>query len=405
MTAVLFMVPFGVGAESPIQANPPRGPIPRTYFGLHIHHLWQDTGWPSIDFGTWRLWDAHVTWANLEPHPNVYDFSLLDKYVAVAQQHQVELVLTLSGTPTWASARPSEVPIHEGGVKGTPGLAAEPSSLASWEDFVRTVATRYKGKIRYYEIWNEPMSRPFFSGQPQDLVAMTRSASTILKGIDPANKVLSPPVSGDDKGLSWFNNFLRAGGGQYVDIYAFHFYVGGEPEKMVPKIEAARSLLRTYGQDTKPMWSTEAGWQISQLGPQVASDYVARAFLVAWPFGLSRYILYSWDHPQMGIAPNGNESTPMVQAYATVEQWLLGAIVTRCVGMPNGLWIENLTLPGGGQAKVIWSTGGPIRLTKDHVGDAKVYTTLDRQTVPIAPGSFPQATNSPILLSMDGRPR
>src|SRR5271156_6298725 len=102
------------------------------------------------------------------------------------------------------------------------------------------------------------MSRPFFSGQPQDLVVLVRSASAVLKVVDPANKVLSPPVSGDDKGLSWFNYFLRAGGGQYVDIYAFHFYVGGEPEKMVAKIEAARSLLRTYGQDTKPIWNTEA---------------------------------------------------------------------------------------------------------------------------------------------------
>src|SRR5262249_20629186 len=75
------------------QLTPPRGPVPENYFGLHIHHLWQDTQWPSIPFGTWRLWDAHVLWTYLEPQPGQYDFSLLDKYVQVAQEHNVELIL------------------------------------------------------------------------------------------------------------------------------------------------------------------------------------------------------------------------------------------------------------------------------------------------------------------------
>jgi hypothetical protein len=400
---LLLLFPLTVVGQISVQASPPRGPVPKYYFGLHIHHLWQDTEWPSVPFGTWRLWDSHTMWAYLEPHPGQYDFSLLDKYADVAQAHQVELVLTLAGTPAWASKRPTEVPEHEGGVKGAPGLAAEPSTIAPWEDFVRTVATRYKGRIHYYEIWNEPMSRPFFSGQPQDLAAMVQSAATILKQVDPANKVLSPPVSGDDKGLSWFDGFLRAGGGQAVDIYGFHFYVGGPPEKMLPKIEAARSLLRKYSQDSKPMWNTEAGWQTAQLGQRTSATYVARALLIAWPFGLNRYLLYSWDHPQFGIAPSGQASTAMVRAYGTVEHWLEGAVVTRCVGTPSGLWVENLTLKNGSQAKVVWSTGSPTPLTSENVGEAKFSTTLDGQTAPIQASSLPEANDSPILLSSDGR--
>jgi hypothetical protein len=398
--AVIFALFVCVKAapQAAVQLTPPRQPVPRIYFGIHIHHLWQDTQWPSIDFGTWRLWDSHTLWAYLEPHPGQYDFSLLDKYVQAAQEHNVELVLTLEGTPTWASSRPAEVPVHEGGGKDAPGIAAIPRTASSWEDFLRVVGARYKGKIHYYEIWNEPMSRPYFSGQPQEMVGLVRSASTILKQIDPSIKIISPPVSGDDKGISWFDAFLSAGGGQFVDIFGFHFYVGGAPEKCLPKIERARLLLRRYGQDTKPMWNTEAGWQLSQLGPQEGSDYVARALLIGWPADLGRYILYSWDHPQMGIAPHGNASTPMVRAYATVEKWMAGSTVTRCVGLPNGLWVENLTMSNGSQGKVVWSSNGAIHLTKDNMGNATQYETLDGHSTPIQPGALPQATESPILL-------
>jgi hypothetical protein len=397
--ALLFFMP----AATPLQAqgfqlDPPRGPVPPVYFGLHIHHLWQDTGWPDIPFGTWRLWDAHVLWAYLEPSPGKYDFELLDRYVQVANQHGVELVLTLQGPPTWASARPAEVPVHQGGGKGLPGSAAEPKSFSTWEDFVRAVASRYRGKIKYYELWNEPMSRPYFSGTPEQMVALAKSASAILKQIDPENKLLSPPVSGDSNGLEWLSKFLSAGGGQYVDIYGFHFYVGGVPEQAIPKVQSARVLLRQFGQDQKPMWNTEAGWQISQLAPSVAADYVARALLLGWPLELGRYVFYSWDHPQMGIAPEGNSNTPMVRAYASVERWLTGSVVTRCLRLPNGMWVEDLTFKDGLHGKVVWAQSGTVPLSIDNIGNATEYVTLDGQATSIRAGTVIEASGSPILL-------
>ena len=380
------------------QLSPPRGAVPKTYFGLHIHHLFEDTEWPSVPFGTWRLWDAHVMWTYLEPARDKYDFSLLDKFVQAAQDHDVEIVLTLAGTPAWASARPSEVPVHAGGFKSQAGLAAEPASESTWSDFLNTVASRYKGRIHYYEVWNEPMSEPFFSGTPQDMARLAKTAATVLKQVDPSIKIVSPPVTADDKGLSWLTSFLQAGGGQYVDIYGFHLYIGGPPEKGLPKIERARALLRSSGQGNKPIWNTEAGWEISKLDQRTASNYVARTFLLDWPLGIGRFMLYSWDSPQMGIAPSGNGSTPMVAAYATIERWLLGSTVSRCVGTQSGLWVENLTLANGAQAKIVWTAVGQVKLNKDNIGNATEYTTLGNETIRIGPDTAIYASESPILL-------
>ena len=41
--------------------------IPHSYFGLHIHRAASGTVWPEADFGSWRLWDTHTQWSDLEP--------------------------------------------------------------------------------------------------------------------------------------------------------------------------------------------------------------------------------------------------------------------------------------------------------------------------------------------------
>jgi hypothetical protein len=47
----------------------PKAAIPASYFGMHIHHLAYPgpTSWPNVSVPQWRLWDANVTWADLQP--------------------------------------------------------------------------------------------------------------------------------------------------------------------------------------------------------------------------------------------------------------------------------------------------------------------------------------------------
>ncbi len=305
--------------------------------------------------------------------------------------------MTLAGTPTWASARPSEIPVHEGNNNGPAGSAAEPASEASWRDFVHTVGLRYKGKIRYYEIWNEPMFKPFYSGTVPSLVAMTRSAHSILKEIAGDNQILSPPVDASPGGIQWLKEFLAQGGGDSVDIYGFHLYTPGPPELMVSKVDQFRSILREHNEAEKPIWNTEAGWQMKTRDPQMAADYVARAFLVAWPLGIRRYIYYSWDNDTMGIMPRGSRGE-MAEAFRKVKQWMVGATFGECVVSADGIWIERLTQANGQYAKIIWTTAGTKNLAREHIGTAVSYETLDGRTIPIQPSTEITIGGAPILL-------
>src|SRR5260370_15278250 len=131
--ALLCDLTFAADLQSPTAA------IPNTYFGLHIHHLASPipTPWPSIPVPAWRLWDAFVSWPDLEPNKGQWQFERLDGYVSLAQQHGTSILLPLGGSPTWASARP-QVPSNY-----SPGFTAEPANLEDWRTFGGTVASRY----------------------------------------------------------------------------------------------------------------------------------------------------------------------------------------------------------------------------------------------------------------------
>lgn len=352
------------GATAQTRLQPPATPIPANYFGLHIHRA-SDRDWPSVPFGTWRLWDSHVTWLDLEPRKGQWDFRELDKEVALAQKHNVELILTLGMTPMWASADPA---------KGPPdrrGSTAGPKSINDWRTYVRTVATRYKGKIHIYEIWNEPNGEGFYTGSFQEMVLLAKEAYEVLHEVDPSVTVISPSPSG--RGLRFLDVYLHDGGGQYADVIGFHFYVSpSPPEAMVGLIAKVKETMAKYGQSGKTLWNTEAGYLIQSrathveagymgvvLTPDQAMAYVARAYILNWAAGVSRLCWYDWDSNIEGLGDfKGTVRKPAADAYERVEQWLLGAVMTSCGSDASGVWVCYITRPGHYGGHIIWDPRG-----------------------------------------------
>src|SRR5436853_4583600 len=121
-------------AATTIAPRPPRqpsrvendAPVPESYFGLHIHRAVPTArfpvpcAWPDIGFQGWRLWDSAVSWPALEPSRGQWSFGTLDSIVALAEQHQAEILLPLGLSPSWASIRPQEISAY------APGNAAPP---------------------------------------------------------------------------------------------------------------------------------------------------------------------------------------------------------------------------------------------------------------------------------------
>lgn len=417
IATVLFLWGFGASATlygpEPLVLHAPTVFIPHTYFGLHIHRAASGTVWPEADFGSWRLWDTRTQWSALEPQKGKWDFTLLDKLVALGEQHHKEIMLTLGQTPAWASSRPTEKSPY--GM----GAAAPPANVDDWREYVRIVGTRYKGRIHAYEVWNEANLTDFYSGSVEQLVQLTDIAAAELKKIDPAVLVVTPCGTGGS-GVGWLAKFLKAGGAKNADVIGYHFYVSPqEPEASLDVIASVKGAMNANGAGSKPLWDTEFGYAVANKTPQErpewakhsiyarilsedeASAILVRTLIINWTAGVQRVFWYAFDNGYMGMTePDGKTVKKNAHAYTVVQGWLEGARMGVCADHSGAIWTCNLTLKNGKRAQVGWSPRGP---TQWHIQPGfRAHSVTDVQGVrrPFK-GQMIDVGTSPLLLEGD----
>ncbi|MBU1397248.1 MAG: beta-galactosidase [Gammaproteobacteria bacterium] len=340
-------------------------PIPASYFGMHIQRADRGTAWPGKEIGSWRLWDARVNWVDLEPRPGEWDFSRLDRYVAMAGLAGAEVLMPFGMTPAWASARPTDKGIYR-----PQGDTAEPRRIEDWERYVRTVANRYKGRIRHFEVWNEVNAGTgFFGGTPHAMFELQKAAYQIVKEVDPDAVLVSPSSVGEAAHqLAWFEDYLALGAADYADVIGYHFYQPRKkPEAIVGLVQKVKAAMARRGAGAKPLWNTESGYRMDlghkklvgadpswpALDPQQAEAYVARALILGWWAGLDRFYWYAWDSVDLGLVHPDGQVTPAGRAYLATARWLIGARMRGCEES-RGVWVCELNRDGR-RAWLVWN--------------------------------------------------
>jgi hypothetical protein len=353
--AALFAAVVAASA-APADAGrpPPPPPIEKTFFGLHIFLPRQIKEWPDVGFGTWRLWDtAGTTWTAINPQRDRWDFDALDDAVARAQRGGVDVLLTLGQTPRWASSDPERAGPHGA------GSSAPPRDIADWVRYVEVVTRRYKGRIRAYEVWNEPRiagvdrrnDSQFFYGSAADLVTLTKTAHEVIKRVDPQALLVSPAFDGEGIGERRVAAFLEAGGACCFDVMSMHLYPhSGDiaPETMPPRVARLRALMARHGVN-RPIWNTEFGYLHAQAGadvhplqpsgflsvvlpPDLARAYLLRSFILGAGAGIERFYWFAWDAHSAGLisARPNRRPTSAAAGYRSLVDWLVGGRVSEC---------------------------------------------------------------------------
>lgn len=389
----------------------PNRPIPKTLFGMHVYDP-AKVGWPSVPIPTNRIF---YPWLFLEPKDNQWNFQDLDKRVAISRSKKASILFVFNDTPTWASARPTE--LGEWGQDNL-GTAAEPKNMQVWQDFIRTVATRYKGKITAYQIWNEPNNSKDYSGSMAKMVEMSKVAYETLKQVDPNILVVSPGaiLSNDSwlnaSGLKWYERFFAAGGGRYIDVVGPHLYMYDKlPEDRIGPIQSLRKLMAKYKIAQKPIWDTENGYANLPDRPQYTQSelqgFATRPYILNWAAGVERFYWFAWD-----IDRNYNKLwvfltqgdyktlTPAGVAFGEVQKWLSGATMKGCTVDRHQTWICELSRPGQSNARLVWNPrrGNGRNFSIPANWQVKQIRTLDRQkTTPPHSGTL-VINQAPLLL-------
>ena len=399
-----------VGCGQSVFLSGSKTPLELSYFGMHIHRATTTTAWPAARFGTLRLWDAGLTWEHLEPTKGNWQFAKLDKYVELARQNGAEPLYTFGVTPRWASARPDEDFVYGKGGR------AEPRDMGDWASYVRAVATRYKGRIRYYELWNEPTfseiekNKGFYSGSAAKMVEMARVAHKVLKEIDPENKLLSPGIVGG--GFERVNLFLSLGGKDVTDIVAYHFY-SPNPEQMLWHTERLRAVMAKNKIADRPIWNTEYGFDVPDPGKPLPSSgardqrefaaYVARSLVIGAAAGIDRFIWYSWDGGNMGLKEKNSQLPgPAGLAYSQTVRWLRGAVVRECRSEDKRFWQCELAR-GDRRAWMVWQVDAEKSWNPPEHWKATEYETLDGKLVRLKGGEMLPLSPSPLLIKSDSQ--
>lgn len=228
-----------------------------------------------------------IPWAGVEPADDTYNWAATDRMVNSANANGIKVLVVLNSTPDWAA------------VPDQPPLSGHPADLEAFEDYVSAVATRYKGKVADYEIWNEPNYELFWAPEPDaaQYTALLKVAYTAIKAADPNATVIAASVASaaETPGgpvinpVTYLSQMYAAGAAGYFDAIAYHPYLyslpfsAGEGHAGVPitQAEQLHALMVANGDGNKKIWATEYGQPSSEFSEANQAAYIGD-FLRTW---------------------------------------------------------------------------------------------------------------------------
>lgn len=334
-------LPFTVLSSSPVSVGP-------EFFGSHVYYRANDALLPAT-YKTVRNQDMNggkSRWSVIQPTSTTWDWTDMDAWVNAHYARHRDIIHQLWGTPTWASARKTEVGIYG---PASLGASAEPLDMADWSAFCTALATRYVGKIKYYEIWNEPninndgtnlpgvTTSNYFTGTWAKLSEMTRRANQAIKAVDPTAKIICANTQGwaATAGTTdtYFTGMMSAPTGDgsttmkdWVDIIGVHLYLptSNKVQDLAGMIDRINACKTTAGVSGLPTWDTESSMISSQasayLDPKVCA-HIARFQLTLAAKGIARTLWYQWDRDELD--GYGYKNRAVVGAYHSAVRDLL----------------------------------------------------------------------------------
>lgn len=268
----------------------------------------------KVNFNIARSHDMAPRWNQMNTSSGVFVDAGLGAWLTAMKAAGAEVIYTIFGTPTWASARPAE----GGDPYGVPGGIAEPASMSTLSAFVTWLMTNYGNLIDYLEVWNEPKysigNASYFSGTPSKLAEMAKTINQAAKAVKPGIKILGVGCTGvlytgAGSGIDYTNQFLAASDGgagfgkDWIDILTVHTYAhdGANDIRALKNTKGyIDGIKSSNGISSKEVWSTEYSYITPDFsnypGPD-AGKGTAFARYVLWNLagGMVRMVQYRYD--------------------------------------------------------------------------------------------------------------
>jgi polysaccharide biosynthesis protein PslG len=239
-----------------------------------------------------------VNWGHVESVQGTYDWSQVDRVVREARKRDLTVLANISYAPTWARA-PGSSP------------TAPPRSARAYGRFAGDAAQHLAGKVRHWELWNEPNLTSHYGGPaylaraPETYTRLVKSAYRALNAQDRRSVVVAGSLAAaitNDQGYkmpTFVRRMYAAGAGKFFDAISLHPYTTPTQsswERVYGDVDAVRLLMERQGHSRRQVWFTEIGHStaigattqaqqaellVRALGAAARRRYVGPAFLYA----------------------------------------------------------------------------------------------------------------------------
>jgi hypothetical protein len=212
-----------------------------------------------------------------EPHRSAW--AKYDHIVDLAEKYDVHIIARLSNPPAWTRA-----------LTDTIGTHAPPDDVRDYGDFVETVVRRYKGRIRHYQLWNEPNVYPEWGEQtvdPRGYTDLLCEGYRRAKAVDPGIVIISGALaqtidlSGNNlNDLIFLQRMYDAGAGECFDVLStqgYSLWSAPTDHRMRPlvlnygRVAYVRDVMVHNGDAHKPIWISEMNSNAVPTGPESAN--------------------------------------------------------------------------------------------------------------------------------------
>jgi hypothetical protein len=317
---------------------------------------------------------SDVLWHLVEPEQGVWNWERYDALVAALQEADIELIALLAYGNPWASSQTTKDSMYP------------PDDPADFANFATEVAKRYPGKVRRFEIWNEPNAGRFWmpglAGDPVAWAELVLETEAALHAFDPSLEVILGGTFFHKQLIPGTVEFLSEAVAAYpeiierADTVAVHPYTLYPPRvppesdegKEIPLVEMIAQLREITGD--LPVSISEFGWPAWSTVTQAdQSDFFERAALLSMSQGVVDVCWYTlWDgenpdgNPEeaFGLLASTGETKPVGDTFISLgKRMALSDGAGLVEGLPEGAYGVDL----GEAGLALWGEGEECGVT------------------------------------------
>jgi len=213
----------------------------------------------------------------------------LDELVKKLHKKKIKILPVLG---TWVSGKPKP-----------------PKNKKKFFDYIENVVSRYSGKIKQYEIWNEPNMITFWNSSFNEFSSFLKNTSGFIKNIDDARLGINVAWMvgfGTPWSLRFIKKLSENGSLKNIELIGLHGYPGtwepGNFDKWKERIETSQKYLSRLKEDLE-IWITEFGYYSFKHQffyphtPEVQTKFLLKSLQIMQNLGIPVAIWYCLQDP------------------------------------------------------------------------------------------------------------